>query len=62
MWVHHCIHPPVIVYASFLSLTRALGASVAIPGASALAFKVGDVMSNDTGMYRNVSQAMPAGN
>lgn len=53
----HSIHLPIIVYASFLSLTMALGASVAIPGASALIFKVGDVMSNDTGVYREVSNA-----
>jgi mannitol-specific phosphotransferase system IIBC component len=53
----HSIYLPIILYASFLSLTMALGASVAIPGASTLAFKVGDVMSNDTGVYRDVSNA-----
>jgi hypothetical protein len=32
-------------------------ASVATPGASALALKVGDIMSNDPGVYRNAWKA-----
>jgi hypothetical protein len=32
-------------------------ASVVIPGASALTFKVGDIMSNDPEVYRNVWKA-----